>query len=360
MNIPSVAEIKRRLESIFPEGTEHRVYMVREMAAKTVFVSLYADAIEGNDRWIRPNQVCRFCDEQATLMTEEARQAWFIASSKSGYHPTGRAWFADTTREPIRDETIGEGFLHVRAIVMREGVSVTSALGRYALGVKFAALFDADLSEDEFQSLAIEWRVAHLSRAALARQAIVASSGAAAADTVPVRFPGGELRHLSPGASSIISKAVVEIFAPRFLKTPHVLWLSESGNKVVAQDDIVARQIGFVIDPSQALPDLILVDLGEQRDGSDLLIVFVEIVASDGPINRQRKESLMQLANGAGFDEKQTAFVTAFLDRSSSTFKKAIVEIAWGSFVWLVSEPDNLIDMRDGRAVTLHALKAQG
>ncbi|WLT30646.1 BsuBI/PstI family type II restriction endonuclease [Geothrix sp. PMB-07] len=68
----------------------------------------------------------------------------------------------------------------------------------------------------------------------------------------------------------------------------------------------------------------------------------------------------MQLANGAGFDENQTAFVTAFLDRSSSTFKKAIVEIAWGSFVWLVSEPDNLIDMRDGRATTLHTLKAQG
>ena len=39
---------------------------------------------------------------------------------QNGFVPSvGTPWFADTTREPIRDETIGDGFLPVRAIIER-------------------------------------------------------------------------------------------------------------------------------------------------------------------------------------------------------------------------------------------------
>lgn len=104
------------------------------MAAKTVFTALYANAIEGLDRWIRPNQVCRMTDAQTLLLDDGAREAWYVQSGKNGYVPTvGAPWFADTTREPIRDETIGEGFIPVRAIVERKGLATTSSKGRYAL-----------------------------------------------------------------------------------------------------------------------------------------------------------------------------------------------------------------------------------
>ena len=53
MTILNVADIQARLLTIFPEGTEQRTYLTREMAAKTVFTALYANAIEGLDRWIR-------------------------------------------------------------------------------------------------------------------------------------------------------------------------------------------------------------------------------------------------------------------------------------------------------------------
>ena len=45
---------------------------------------------------------------------------------------------------------------------------------------------------------------------------------------------------MEPGPSSVISKSVVEEFAPRFLEEPVVIWLSESRNQVVARDDDLA------------------------------------------------------------------------------------------------------------------------
>jgi hypothetical protein len=50
---------------------------------------------------------------------------------------------------------------------------------------------------------------------------------------VLVTFPSGETRQLAPGPSSIISQAVIEVFAKRFLEKPAVLWPSESGNNMV-------------------------------------------------------------------------------------------------------------------------------
>lgn len=358
MSILSVAEIQARLFIIFPEGTEQRTYMTREMAAKTVFTCLYAGAVEGADRWIRPNQICRMTEEQTALQDDAARENWYVKSGKNGYIPIiGVPWFADTTREPIRDETIGEGFLTVRAFVEREGLATTSSKGRYALEADFSLLFDIDLTEDDFIKFAEDWRAKHLSKKALARQALVASGAILASDAVQVRFPNGETRALSAGPSSVIAKAVIEEFAPRFLKKPHVLWLSESGNKVVARDEKLAASLGIVIDQSKALPDIILIDLGDDAGGSDLLVVFVEVVASDGPINRQRKEALTIIAKDAGFEVEHLAFMTAFLDRSTSQFKKAVVEIAWGTYIWLVSEPEHIIDFRSGKVTKLSSLK---
>ena len=87
----------------------------------------------------------------------------------------------------------------------------------------------------------------------------------------------------------MISKAVVEEFAPRFLEKPAVIWLSESRNKVVKQDDDLAKAIGLTIEPDRNLPDLICADLGPAQP----LLVFVEVVASDGPISEARRNALM-------------------------------------------------------------------
>ncbi len=58
----------------------------------------------------------------------------------------------------------------------------------------------------------------------------------------------------------------------------------------------------------------------------------------------------MELLTGAGFKPEQVAFVTAFEDRDTPAFRKAVADLAWGSFAWCLSEPDHIIAFNEGRA----------
>jgi len=104
--LPSLALIAERLSIVFPEGVEHRNYVVREMAARTVFVMFYAGAVEGGDRWIRPSMVTDMTDAQAAAVTDEARLGWHRSMSSSKKVRAAGTWYAVNSREPIRDETL--------------------------------------------------------------------------------------------------------------------------------------------------------------------------------------------------------------------------------------------------------------
>ena len=346
--LPPLALIAERLPHIFPEGTENRQYVTRDMAARTVFVMFYTGAIEGTDCWIRPSQVTGMCDEQAAKSDDESRAEWAQRSLSVIKWRPATAWYAENTREPIRDETLRSGFVSLRAVVEREGVPTTSSKPTYALELEFSRLFGPELTGEELTQAIASWQNSHLSKAAVSRLRLVKHGATVARDSVMVTFPNGEIRSLAPGPSSVIAKAVIESFAPRFLKHPAVLWLSESGNKVVARDEALASALGLKIDPSTALPDIILVDLGSDSGGSDMLVVFTEVVATDGPVNRERKIVLTKLAREAGFDEQHLAFLTAYMDRAGTPFKKSVPELAWGSYAWCVSEPHHIIELHNG------------
>lgn len=337
--LPEVPEIRRRLELIFPEGTPSRLYSTREMAARTVFSMLYVGTIEGLDRFLAPKQVYRMGHKQASLRDEPAREKYFVQSMKAGFRPFRDRWYADNSREPIRDETLRDGLVLNGAVVLKPGVPTTSGRGRYALQAGFAALFNPSLTGESLQGVIEAWQKKHLSAAALARITIVRHGGAAALQKVFVTLPGGDTRRMEAGPSSVITKAVIEVFAPRFLGNPAVVWISESGNKVVQRDDELAKAIGLKIHADKALPDVILADLAPDRP----LLLFVEVVATDGPMTEQRRSVLLEMATDAGFDERNVLFVTAFADRSHPAFRKAVSNLAWGSFAWCSSEPDNII-----------------
>lgn len=345
--VPSIELIAERLPLIFPEGTAHRNYVVRLSAVRTVFAMFYAGGIEGSGHWVRPRQITNMSDLQAALLDEESRLAWIKVSLSSKKMNPVDPWYANNSREQVRDESIREGFVPCRAVIVRPGLAPTSSKPIYALNSAFAALFDPELVGEALSKAIEDWQKAHLSKAALARVHLVKSGAGTAKDAVLVSFPNGGTRSLSPGPSSVISKAVVEDFAPRFLKEPAVLWLSESGNKVVAQDDALAKKLGLKIDPSKTLPDIILVDLGSQETGADMLVVFVEVVATDGPITETRKKALTAIALEAGFEVSTLAFLTAYKDRGHAPFKKGVSELAWGSYAWCMSEPEHLIELRD-------------
>jgi len=338
--------VGERLPLIFPEGTPNRTYCIRDLAASTVFAMLYIGAIEGKDRYLGPIHVYRLTDEQAAKADATDRMAYADGLRKRTFKVPGERWYADNTREPIRDETLRDGLVSVGAVTRREDLPTTSGLPRYAMHTDFAALFDPALDGEALETAIGAFHNAHLSKSALARVSIMLS-GAMGSDTgVLVTFPNKETRTMAPGPSSIISKAVIEDFTTRFLTNPAVLWLSESGNKVVARDDTLATAIGLEIEADKNLPDLILADMGPAAP----LIVFIEVVATDGAITERRREAMLELTDAAGFARSQVAFLTAYQDRESAGFRKTVSALAWGSFAWFVSEPENLVHMQDGSA----------
>ena len=336
----AVDQIRKRLETIFPEGTADRGVLIRELAAKVVFTMIYAGAVEGADIWIGPKQVYRMSNEQGTLIDDQTRRSYGLHGWKSQFEHTGTAWYADTSREPIRDETL-RALVRTGAVVERPNVPTTSSKPRYTLASDFAALFSPSLDGDALDETIRSWRRAHLSAHALARLQLVRQRIANGHSSVEVTLPHRGMRQLAPGPSAAITKAVVEEFAPRFLYAPTVLLLSESRKKIIDIDHDATKAIGLNITAALVLPDVVLFDTVE----GDELLVFVEVVATDGPITEERRATLAALV--PRFSADRVAFVTAFADRGKPAFRKSIGSLAWNTLVWFASEPDHVMILRE-------------
>lgn len=265
-------------------------YVPRDLAASTVFSVLYIGAVERTGRYLGPAHVHRMTKQQAGKSSDADREAYAAAVLKKNGKISGERWYADNTREPVRDETLRDGLVAIAAFQSSGGTARTAIM----------------------------------------------RAGAATSDAgVLVTFPDGGTRPLAPGPSTPIVQAVVEVFAERFLEKPAVVWLSESGNKVVVRDDRIVNAIGLKIEADKNLPDLILADLGPKEPP----IVFVEVVATDGAMTPRRQEALHALAAAAGFDRKHVAFLTAYRDRQSAGFKKTVAQLGWGSLPGLPPNP---------------------
>ncbi|HLJ01046.1 MAG TPA: BsuBI/PstI family type II restriction endonuclease [Bradyrhizobium sp.] len=357
MMLPPLAQrdlIRERLHVIFPEGTPNRAASVRDIAVRTVFVMLYANAVEGSEVWLRPDQVTRMTDKQAAKTSDGDRAAWAKSSAAPSKAEIPGRWYAANTRESVRDDTIRNALIPNSAIVERPGLPTASPAGRYALRTDFAALFDPRLNGAVFGAAVTAWQAAHLTAGARMRIAVMRKGAATGRGRILVTFPNGETRLMAPGPSSDLSRNVIEVFAPRFLGTPAVIFLSESGDRVVARDDELARKVGINIPADKNLPDIILADLAPAHP----LLVFVEVVATDGPISESRKAALLGLTDAAGFARENIAFLTAYLDRSAAQFKKTVNSLAWGSFAWFAAEPDHLVELIDGNKGPVRKLKS--
>ncbi len=171
--------VTKRLPLIFPDGTPNRTYCVRDLAASTVFAMLYIGAVEGTGRFLGPVHVYRMTDEQADRSDMDARLHYASAVIKRAYQTQGTRWYADNTREPIRDETLREGLVAIGAVSARTDLPTTSGWPRYALKSSFAALFDPSLEGDFLETAIRSFQEAHLSKSALARVSIMRAGATA-------------------------------------------------------------------------------------------------------------------------------------------------------------------------------------
>lgn len=342
--MPGVEEISNRLSMIFTKELDPNGYILRDIGARTIFVMLYSFSVQG-ENWIRPAVVTCMTDEQAQVKEAKERYSWFentLNRKKKEKDIPGR-WYKENTRESIRDETI-RTLVHLGAIVEKSGLATTSPAPRYTLQTEFAELFNPELTNEELEQAISSWQEMNLSAIARARVAISKNMATSSDDGVLVQLPNGEVRKLSSGPSSDIAKAVIEQMSKKFLKEPTVLLISESSKKIIVNDERICSAIGFHIDVTKVLPDIILVDLGRREP----LIVFVECVATDGPISDRRKSELISLAEEAGYKGKDYTFVTAFKDRTDTASRKLTPSVAWDTFIWYATEPNSIIYMHEG------------
>ncbi|MXR70306.1 restriction endonuclease [Shewanella sp. JBTF-M18] len=342
--MPKLHIVEERLPLIFPEGTKNRQNHINITAARTIFVLLYLGAVEGTEVWLRPDQVTRMTDSQAAMIDNDSRLAWRKTSMKviPKDQPILGRWYEVNSREGIRDDCLRYALCETGAVIVRLGLATTSSAGRYALEKDFSMLFDPALSDLEFEIAVDSWASKHLSTSAIMRKQLAQRAASQNEGTVKVVFPNNEVRMLAPGPSSGITKAVIEDFSKHFLIQPAVVWISESANKEERSDRELANAIGLNIEVDKHLPDVILADIGTQEP----LIVFIEVVASDGPINDTKKDGLMLLIKkSTKLKESQAVFVTAYADREDRAFKKTFSVLAWQSFAWCMSEPDKIIGL---------------
>lgn len=345
--LPDRPLCQARLRLVFPPGETR---LVSPQATAAVFVSLYV-ATGNNLRPIRPSTVLWMSDAAAERTGPVDRDGWYAAAMRSkravielherwgvDYQP----WYADNSREPLRDETF-RGWLRYGAIERDDSGPTTAGGPQWRLAHAFADLFDPDLEGPALATAVMEWQGEHLGTTGRTRIAM-ARRLAQTTGQVPVRLPDGSVRLLAAGPSSLILQGVVEELAPRLLGQPALLVLSESRKHVAVVDAELLAELGITLDAQRLLPDAMMFDLATQE------VWFVEAVATDGPVNEARKTQLTEWAEGQGIAATSCRFVTAFTSRTSAPFRRVVAELAWGTEVWFLDEPAQLVRLEDLRA----------
>jgi hypothetical protein len=334
LSVPTLDEVQSRLETIFPPSFPDRSILVGDMATRLVFVGLYGCFVEGTGNWFRPSTVIRFSLEQAALTSTEARMKWFSACQAPGFVPLGKQWYADNSREPLRDDLIRNRAIPVGIVVKREGVPTTSPAPIYALSKPFADLFDPLLSPVDLHDAIERWQKKHLDPLTLKRMQLLATGVLEKEGQVTVVLPAPKVTlRLAAGEASHITKAVCETMSRIFCSKPVFVHVSTSEKKQFPELAAAAAALDIKLDSAAELPDVVFVN------SADMTLVFVEVVHSDGPITELRKESLLRIAKQAGFPPEKVQLVTAFDDRSVQGFRKRVSEIARDSWVWFRTEP---------------------
>lgn len=338
--LPTLEQIRERLNLIFPETFPDRRILTGDMAVRTYFVSMYGGFTLQANRYFRPSTIIRFSPEQAELIDTESRLAWLATCQTPGHIPIGKQWYADNTREPLRDDLIRNRAVPIGLIIKREGVAPTSPAPIYALSDDFARLLAPSLQDEELTQAIHDWQEKALNPMTLKRMKLLARGVTEKEGQVNVTLPTtGRVLRLAAGDASIITRDVCQDLSIRLMKQPVVVHVSISDQKTFPELAGEAEAYDLKFDPSAELPDVVVVDIGSDEGN----VAFIEVVHSDGPITELRKSALLRIAADAGIPSTRVEFITAFEDRNSGAFKKRISELALGSKVWFRSEPDLLM-----------------
>ncbi len=100
---------------------------------------------------------------------------------------------------------------------------------------------------------------------------------------VPLKVKDGLEIALSAGDHSLLIKAIVEEFAPRFVARGRVVYVGDTGDKYGYFDRALLAEIGVVLDNHGKLPDVVI--YCEENNW----LFLIESVTSHGPVDSKRE-----------------------------------------------------------------------
>ena len=139
---------------------------------------------------------------------------------------------------------------------------------------------------------------------------------------------------LSIGEHNQLQKAIIESFLPRFAPYSVCLYLGDTTNKNLINEQLILQKLGFNISIHNKMPDVVL--YSEKNNW----IYFIEAVTSVGPMSPKRILEIEEMTKNVTAGK---IFVTAFLDLK--TCQKFIPQIAWETEIWIAENPDHMIHL---------------
>jgi len=149
---------------------------------------------------------------------------------------------------------------------------------------------------------------------------------------IPLELPGKQNLLLTPGKHSELIKSIIEEFGPRFASGAKVLYVGDTGEKMLLFDKDTFAKLGLTFDSHGKFPDVVLYQPQKKW------LFLIEAVTSHGPVNAKRHAELAALFSPARAD---IVYVTAFPDRH--LLARYLTEISWETEVWVAASPGHLI-----------------
>lgn len=336
-------KVHERIKMILPVGVTGRPVLNGPVTASVIWVALYCGAVN-RSRYIRPSMVCWMRDSIAKSASNLNRDRYWNASKANqkvlaSEYPTEilePSWYADNTREVIRDDVLRNGLWAIGAALRDESQPTNSSKPVWCLQQEFADLFSPSLLRSELEQAISKWQSENLNEILFGRLR-AAQAAHTAQHEVNVEMPDGTSRALGAGMSSLIAKGVIEEFSKRTLSDVRVLALSEGREHVAIEDEVQLKSAGLSPQADRVLPDIVLLD------ESTKVLWCIEVVATDGPVNELRKSDLIRWAGRGGFEPQKVKLVTAFTSRTSDRFRALFPTLAQDTGVWFLDEPQLLI-----------------
>jgi hypothetical protein len=157
---------------------------------------------------------------------------------------------------------------------------------------------------------------------------------------VPVTISDELTLKLSSGEHSLLIKAIIEEFGPRFAPGSKLLYVGDTGNKFGHYDHEQLAELGVVLDNHGKMPDVVLYNEDKQW------LLLIESVTSHGPIDGKRYRELEELFKNATPD---MVYVTALPSRSY--LARFLPVIAWETEVWVSDSPSHMIHFNGDKFV---------